>query len=237
MPFKSFFNNILVYPLLNLLVFFYNYIPDIGVVIILLTILIRLLLLPSFHKSLKHQKIMQQLQPKLDEIKVKYKDDQEQQAKAMLELWRAHKVNPLGSLSPLFIQLPILISLYVVFTRSLNGAEVTNLYSFVENPGHINSMFLNFIDLAKPNLIITAAAAILQYLQSKMMIAKSKTADPTAKMVQGMTLYFLPAMTLAIGMTFPAGLPLYWAVSTLFGIGQQYWIIRREAKEGLEHAK
>lgn len=237
MPIKDIFNNILIYPLLNLVVFFYHYIPDIGIVIIILTVLVRLLLLPSFHKTLKHQKLMQTLQPKLDEIKNKYKDDKEQQAKAMLELWKVHKVNPLGSLSPLIIQFPILIALYVVFTRSLNGADLTNLYSFVSNPGHINPMFFNTVNLAHPNLLITAIAAVLQYLQSRMMISKATTSDPTAKMAQGMTLYFLPLMTLVLGMKFPAGLPLYWAVSTLFGIAQQYWIIKKEAKEALEHAK
>lgn len=237
MPIKQFFNTILVDPLLNLLVFFYDYIPDIGLVIIILTVLIRLLLLPSFHKSLKHQKVMQQLQPKIEEIKNKYKDDKDQQAKAMLELWQAHKVNPLGALSPLLIQLPILISLYVVFTRSLHGVELTNLYSFVTNPGVISPMFLGFIDLSKPSIYITIAAALLQYVQGRMMLAKNKVADPTAKMAQAMTLYMLPIMTLFIGLSFPAGLPLYWAVSTLFGIGQQYWIIRKEAKETLEHAK
>src|SRR5882672_7020257 len=92
----QFFKDILVYPLINLLVFLYHYIPDIGVVIILLTVLIRLLLLPSFHKSLKHQRALQKLQPKMDEIKEKYKDDKEAQAKAMMELYSVHKVNPLS---------------------------------------------------------------------------------------------------------------------------------------------
>src|SRR3989338_2887446 len=115
MNFVDFFNQILVFPLLNLLVFFYNFIPDIGVVIILLTVLVRLVLLPSFHKSLKHQKALQDLQPKMNEIKEKYKNDKEQQAKAMMELYSAHKVNPLSSCLPLLIQLPILIALYQVF--------------------------------------------------------------------------------------------------------------------------
>src|SRR3989338_6875902 len=94
------FNSILVYPLLNLLVFFYNFIPDIGVVIILITVLVRLALLPSFHKSLKHQKALTALQPKMNEIKEKHKDNKEAQAKALMELYSVHKVNPLSSCLP-----------------------------------------------------------------------------------------------------------------------------------------
>jgi YidC/Oxa1 family membrane protein insertase len=78
---SRYFRDILVYPLINVLVFAYHYIPDIGIVIILLTVVIRLLLLPSFHKSLKHQRALQKLQPKMDEIKEKYKDDKEAQSK------------------------------------------------------------------------------------------------------------------------------------------------------------
>src|SRR3989344_7723784 len=104
------FNLILVYPLLNLLVFAYHYIPDIGVVIILITVLSRLVLLPSFHKSLKHQKLMQNLQPKINEIKEKYKGDKQAEMQAMMELYKQHDFNPLSSCLPLLIQLPILIA-------------------------------------------------------------------------------------------------------------------------------
>src|SRR3989344_3474546 len=127
------FNNFLVYPLLNLLVYFYNYIPDIGIVIILLTIFIRLLLLPSFHKGLRHQKELQDLQPKMNEIREKHKDNKERQAKALLELYSVHKVIPLNSCLPLIVQLPVLIALYQVFIQSLNGEPLRGLYSFVAN--------------------------------------------------------------------------------------------------------
>src|SRR3990167_11232919 len=129
-----FFNTILVYPLLNLLVFTYQYVQDIGAAIIILTVLVRLALLPSFHKSLKHQKALTDLQPKLNEIKEKYKDNKEQQAKALMELYSVHKVNPLSSCLPLLVQLPILIALYQVFIQSLNGAELEGIYSFISRP-------------------------------------------------------------------------------------------------------
>lgn len=233
---SNLFNTIFVEPLINLLVFGYNYIPDIGVVIILLTALVRLALLPSFHKSLKHQKALADLQPKMDEIKHKYKDDKEQQAKAMMELYKVHKVNPLSSCLPLLIQLPILIALYQVFIKSLNGSQLQGLYSFVKDPGTISPMFLNWLNLSHPNVIFAVIAALLQYYQAKLMLPKQPSQDTTAKMLSYQTLYFLPAVTLFIGIKLPASLPLYWIVTTLFGLAQQYYIIRKEAKEGLEKA-
>lgn len=227
------FNLILVYPLLNLLVFFYHYIPDIGVVIILLTVLIRLLLLPSFHKSLKQQRAMSVLQPKMNEIKEKYKDDKEGQAKAMMELYQVHKVNPLSSCLPLLIQLPILIALYRVFIQSLDGSKLDGLYSFVKTPASINPMFLHWTNLSHTNIYMAVLAGVLQYFQSRLMLPKTSSADPTAKMMKYQTLYFLPAVTILLGIRFPAGLTLYWVVTTLFGIVQQYYILRKEAKQAL----
>ena len=235
----SIFNTILVYPLLNLLVFTYQYVPDIGFVIIIITVLVRLILLPSFHKSMRHQRELQALQPKMQAIKDKYKDDQEQQAKAMMELYRVHKVNPLSSCLPILIQLPLLLALYRVFIQSLNGQALQGLYSFVPNPGLIEPHFLNLIDLAaKGNYWMAAIAAILQFFQTRMTMNKqSQPSDQTTRLLSNYMMYFLPALTFMLGVQFPAGMALYWIVTTLFGIGQQYYILRREAKEALDAAK
>jgi YidC/Oxa1 family membrane protein insertase len=229
------FNTILVHPLLNALVYMYQYIPDIGIVIILLTVLIRLILLPSFHKSLKHQRELQKLQPKMQEIKEKHKDDQEKQAAAMMELYRVHKVNPLSSCLPILIQLPLLFALYRVFLTSLNGQPLEGLYSFVPHPEMINPMFLNLINLgAEGNYYMSAVAAILQFIQTRMTMNKnSQAGDQTTRMLTNYMMYFLPAMTFFLGVQFPAGLSLYWIATTVFGIAQQYYILRREAKEAL----
>jgi YidC/Oxa1 family membrane protein insertase len=229
---SRFFKDILVYPLINVLVFSYHYIPDIGLVIILLTVLIRLLLLPSFHKSLKHQRALQKLQPKMDEIKEKYKNDKEAQAKAMMELYSVHKVNPLSSCLPLLIQLPILIALYQVFIQSLNGKPLQGLYHFVPNPGSINPTFLHWLNLGNHNIYMAIIAAVSQYLLGLMQQPKKST-DATANMMRAQVLYMFPVVTLIIGLRIPSGLVLYWIVTTLFGIGQQYYILRKEAKEAL----
>lgn len=227
------FHSILTQPLLNILIWIYNVLPfkDMGVAIIALTLLIRLVLLPSFHRQLKSQKELQQLQPKLNEIKEKYKNDQQQQSKAIMELYREHKVNPFSSCLPLLIQLPILIALYSVFLSGLKGNIGSELYPFIANPGDINTMFLGFVELSKPNLYFAFAAGIFQFIQSKMMMPKNQgPQDATAKIMSAQFTYFMPILTVIISMRLPAGLSLYWAVTTLFAIAQQYYIIKRDQK-------
>lgn len=169
----------------------------------------------------------------MNEIKEKYKDDKERQAKALMELYSAHKVNPLNSCLPILIQLPILIALYQVFIKALNGQELEGIYPFITNPGAINAMFLGFLNLAQKNVFLAALAAILQFIQSKMMMPKKQTQDAAGKMMAIQTVYVLPALTFVFGIQFPAGLMLYWITSTLFGIAQQYYFLRREAKQVL----
>jgi len=223
------YNTIIYRPLLNLLVFFYNVIPghDIGVVIILLTILIRLALAPSFHKSLKSQQAMNELQPKLNEIREKYKDDKEGQARAMMQLYKDHKINPMSSCLPLIIQLPILIALYQVFAKALKSS-LEGLYSFIQNPGTINPYFLRLVDLSKPSVILGVVAGAVQFWQSKMMLPKVPGQDATAKIMAMQTTYILPVISAIIAIKLPAGLPLYWIVTTLFAVAQQYYIKRKK---------
>src|SRR3989344_8315591 len=126
----EFFNTILTQPLLNVLIWLYNILPgnDIGLAIIVLTLLIRALLYPSFQKSLRAQRELQQLQPKLDELKQKHKDDQAAQAKAMMEFYKENKISPFSSCLPLLIQLPILIALFLALRTGLNGDISADLY-------------------------------------------------------------------------------------------------------------
>lgn len=233
----SLYNDIIYRPLLNLLVFFYNVIPghDIGIVIIVLTLLIRLALAPSFHKSLTSQKAMNELQPKLSALREKHKDDKEAQAKAMMELYKEHKINPLSSCLPLVIQLPILIALYQVFNKALNphydmATRLQGLYSYVQRPEVLSPTFLHFFDLSKPNIIFGVLAGLAQFWQSKLMMPKGDNQDSTMKIMSWQTTYLLPLVSVIIAIKLPAGLPLYWIVTTLFAVGQQYYILRRQPK-------
>lgn len=235
--FIGLYNAIIYHPLLNLLVFFYNVIPghDVGVVIIVLTLFIRLLLAPSFHKSLKSQKAMNELQPKLNELREKYKDDKEGQAKAMMQLYKDHKINPMASCLPLLLQLPILIGLYQAFRVALNPAiniatRLQGLYPFVHRPDSISPYFLHFLNLSQPSIILGVIAGLAQFWQSKLMMPKVAGQDATTKAMQMQTTYVLPVVSMIIAIRLPAGLPLYWIVTTLFAVGQQYYIKRQPSK-------
>ena len=224
------FHQILIRPLLNLLIWLYNVIPghDLGLALIAFTILVRLALFPSFQKSLRSQRQLQQIQPKLDEIRTKYENDKEAQTKAMLEFYQQHKINPLSSCLPLLIQLPLLIALYSVFRIGLNGNLASDLYPFVANPGIINHNLLGIVELAKPNIILGVFAGLTQFVQSKMMAPKTTSAsDKTTTLMNAQFTYLMPAVTVLIATKLPAGLSLYWVITTLFAISQQYYIIKK----------
>ena len=221
--------NVLIYnPILNLLIWLYNSVPghDVGVAIILVTIAIRFVLAPFMHKSLKNQKAMNALQPKLNEVREKYKGDKEGQAKAMMELYKDHNVSPFSSCLPMLIQLPVLIALYQVLNYALNG-NLTGLYSFVSNPGTVNPFFLGVVDLSKANLVFAIIAGLLQYVQTKMMMPTGPNNDPTTKALNLQALYFFPIITIVFAWRLPAGLPLYWIVNTLFAIVQQWYVAKK----------
>jgi len=230
------FNTFLYYPLFNFLVLIYNYMPghDFGVSIILLTVVIRLILYPVSVKALNSQRALQKLQPQLQEIQKKYKDDKEKQTKETLELYRKEKINPFSGLFLALIQLPILIALYNVFWNGLKTEALSNLYGFVSNPGHIQSIFLGFIDLSKPNLIFAILAGIVQFFQTKMLLPKpdknqSKGGDMSAVMQKNMV-YFFPIITVIILLKLPSALGLYWIASGVFSVAQQYFILNPKIK-------
>lgn len=235
---KAFLKLILYKPLYNALIFLVWLIPghSVGWAIVTLTVLIRLLLLPSSKKSIESQKQLKELQPELDKIKEKYKDKQEQ-AKATMAFYTSHKINPLSSCLPLLIQFPILIILYYVFRAGLDTSRFGLLYNFVPRPDAMNTMFLG-INLTVSSIYLAVIAGILQFIQTKQIMPKSQPAvnsankDDKTQQVQNMfgsqMLYIMPIFTVFISMKLPAALPLYWAVTTLFAIGQQYFVLKQK---------
>ena len=228
---KNFFFVTLYQPLFNLLILLYNWIPghDFGLAIIALTILIRIILFPLSIRAVKSQAALQKIQPKIQEIQKKYKDDKEKQAREVLELYKKEKINPFSALMMGMVQIPILIALYHVFWKGLDPNELTILYSFVSSPGQINSLFLNIIDLSKPNLILALIAGLVQYFQTKMLQPPKQKGAPVndfAKIMQTQMTYFLPFFTIIILISLPSALGLYWTTSGLFSIIQQYFILR-----------
>ncbi len=232
------FDEALYRPLLNILVLFYQYIPgkDLGVAIICLTILIKLIFYPLGSKAIKSQKALADLQPKVKEIQEKYKNDKAEQGQKLLELYKTEKINPLSGCLPILIQLPVLIALYRVFWAGLNPDQLTKIYSFIPRPETINSLFLGFLDLSKPNITLAVIVGISQYLQIKLITPKStgekKEKDMSAQ-IQKQMMYLTPVMMFFILLSLPSALGVYLLTTTLFTIAQQYLITKKNKAENI----
>jgi len=238
------FSAVIYQPLFNLLIMTYNIIPDLGISIIIVTVIIRILLLPLSRKSIESQKQMQEIQPEIKAIQEKYKNDKQKQGEAIMKFYKEKKINPASGCLPLIVQLVILIALYRVFLAVIAFDPANEyLYSFVSNPGVINPISMGFLDVTATgmvNLPLAIITAALQFWQGKMMMKRSESnkpvkADPSkepefAEIMQKQMLFMGPVLTLVIGLTFPAGLLIYWFVTTLFMVGQQYWILNKEKK-------
>ncbi|OGD39807.1 hypothetical protein A2833_01720, partial [Candidatus Azambacteria bacterium RIFCSPHIGHO2_01_FULL_44_55] len=221
-------------------VFFYNVIPthDVGLAIIALTVVIRLILWPLGQKGIKSQAALAKIQPEIEEIKKKYQGNKEGQAKALMELYSKNGINPLSGCLPIIIQIPVLIALWQVFLSGAKLETISGLYSFVAAPSNIQPVFLGLFDLTQRSVILAIVAGALQYFQAKMMMptfAKASVNKPASaagapdfgQMMSKQMLYFAPILTIVISWSLPAALPLYWIVTTLATLAQQYWIKKR----------
>jgi len=230
------FTIIFYQPILNLLVFLYDTISfrDLGVAIILLTVIIKLVFWPLGRQAIKSQKSLQDLQPKLEELKKKYADNKAELSRATMDLYKENKVNPFSSCLPLLIQLPFLFAVYRVFRAGIAN-DLSLVYSFIYKPEVINTMSFGFLNLAKPSIYLAILAGLAQFWQAKMLSTKkpavktpgSKDESMTAIMNKQM-LYFMPALTVFIGISLPGGLTLYWFIITLLTALQQFFTLRHK---------
>jgi len=231
------FTIILVQPITNLLVIFYQlFWNDLGLAIIGITILVKIVLYPLQNQALRSQKRMQELQPKVVEIQKQYAHQKELQAQELMKLYKQEHVNPFSSCLPLIIQFPVLIAVYKVFTSGISSDVSPLLYPFVQNPGTLNTVSFGFIQLADPNIPITVLAVIAQFFQNKMALpkqaAQNNPNNPMASMGKQM-MYIFPLLTLFIGINMPGGLTLYWLALTILMILQQEIIQRSKPKQEL----
>ncbi len=141
-------NEIFYRPIYNAFIFIYDILPwgDAGIAIIALTLVIRFVLLPLTWTAMKSQRMMQSMQPAMDKIKEKHKEDKQAQTQELMKFYKDNGINPLASCLPMLVQLPVMIALYQVL-RNLTLDQYDLLYSFVAQPEALNTVFLGFIDL------------------------------------------------------------------------------------------
>ncbi len=204
---------------------------DVGLAIILLTILVKLVLYPLTKKSIESQTAMARMQPELDRIKREHPDKQEQ-AKHTMALYKEQKTSPFSGCLVMLIQLPIIFALYYVFLHGFSDTSL--LYSFVGNPGTLNTNFLGFLDITKPHIVLAILAGLSQFMQMKISFSGTpKSAAPSdgkpdmTKMMQTQMQYVLPLLIIYIGTRLSGAVALYWITSNIVGAVQEYLIRRK----------
>ncbi len=230
------YNELLFRPLFNLLVGITIFLPghNVGISILVVTLLIRLVLLPlSWHQAKtmsKNQMKMGELKKEIDRINKKHKNNQSKKAEETMKLYKEAGINPASGCLPLIVQLPILIALYRVFLTGIGPETFSFLYAFVPEPVSVQLSFLG-IDLTTPSVLLAVFAGVFQLISMRLITSTSSASTPgdekTAAMMASMQknmAYIFPVMTVFICLQIPAALALYWVASTLFGIGQQYYL-------------
>lgn len=236
---SSIWNMLLYKPLLNALAFLVSIIPggDMGIAVIILTILVKLALFPLSQKSIESQAEMNILTPELNKIK-ESGASKEEQAQLTFELYKKHKVNPFSGCLLLLLQIPIIFALYYVFFKGIRF-ESGFLYSFIHVPEHINMVFLGFLDLAKKSLPLAILAGVSQYLQAhfapKPAVSPNTNKDNPSfqesftKSMNMQMKYVFPFIITFIAYGISGAVALYWITSNLFMVAQQIYVKKEKS--------
>jgi len=221
---------VLAVPLLKLLRLFHSETRNYGLDIILLTIVVKVLFVPLSHKSMKSMRDMQRLQPQMAKLREKFKDDRERLNKEMIELYRRHRVNPLGGCLPMLLQFPVFIGLYQALNQSIELRHAKFAFWVRDLSAHecypwpgqtpvAGCNELSVLGLQVPLLVILMGASMI--LQQ--WLSPSTGMDPAQ---QRMMMLLMPIMFSVMFVNFPSGLVLYWLVNNLLTIAQQWWTNR-----------
>ena len=215
--------DVIAQPLLVCLKFFYRYLHNYGYAIILLTLLIKLLFWPLTHKSYVSMKAMKKLQPKMQKIREKYKDDKEKMNQEVMQMYRTHKVNPIGGCLPMVLQIPVFFALYRLLYSSIAIRHAPFL------------LWIN--DLAAPDRFpigvqipyLGNGLPILTVLMGVSMFAQQKMSPTGGDPKMEKMMMMMPVVFTVFFVNFPSGLVLYWLVNNILSVGQQYYINKKTA--------
>ncbi|MEN6487106.1 MAG: membrane protein insertase YidC [Syntrophobacteraceae bacterium] len=206
-------------PMIHILNWLYKYTHNYGIAIILLTIAIKIIFWPLTQKSYKSMQMMKKIQPKIQQIREKYKDDREKLNQELMQAYRTYKVNPMGGCLPMVLQIPVFFALY----RMLNGAVELRHEPFMLWMNDLTAPDRLHIGIDIPYLggipVLTLLMGISMFIQQKM---TPTGGDPR----QEKMMLLMPVVFTFFFINFPSGLVLYWLVNNVLSIAQQYWINR-----------
>ena len=189
--------------------FLYSLVGNYGLAIVIFTLIIRFLLYPLTAKQTRSMKAMQDLQPKMEKVKEKYKDDKEKQQEEIMKLYRKNNVNPAASCLPMVFQLIILIPLF----RAIHALEMGE------------TTFLWIESLAEPDMLLVIINVVAMFIQVHITSKLSGSSQSSA------ITYIMPLMILIVGRSMPSGVMVYWFISTIFTGTQQYYLKKQADTE------
>jgi len=234
---SAFYHLIFFNPLYNALILLFWILPwaDAGLIVVVLTIIVRLIIYPLSRKAILTQIKMAEVAPELQKIKEKYKS-QEEQARKTLELYKEKKVNPFSGIFVIIIQIPIILALYQIFLHAgFPQVDSSILYSFIKVPENINATFLGLINITQKSAILAFLAALTTFIQLKISMSGQKTpkgssfGDNLTRSMQTQMKYFFPLLVFFISYKISGVIALYWLTTNLFTIVQEL-IVRKKFK-------
>jgi len=233
------FNTLFLRPIYNTVLFFINMIPnhDIGLAIVLTTLLVKLILLPLNLSSQRSTYLMKEVQIEIDEIKIKHKGDNKKLTEETMALYKKKKINPFSSIFTLIIQIPVFFALYFVFRDGVIFKQ-NLIYSFISFPPNLKHLAFGFIDLTKHYWFLGVLTGITMYIFSKRQADAFKNVKENkeikadfktifAKNMQMQMTYFLPLISGLSAAIFPAVIGVYWTVNNILNILQDVYIKRK----------
>ena len=242
------FHTLFYKPMYNALIFILDILPnhDVATAVVILTILIKIILLPLSHKMFKTQILQRKIQPIISKIQEEYKDNKQMLGVKMLEVYKEYKLNPFSSLLLMIIQIPIVFALYFVFANGgLPEIVLADLYSFVSHVNNINYILLG-VDFTKANVLVGFIAGLSQYIQIRLSLQNMKPVDPSKpisemkpeemmqKQMSFMMKYFIPILIFIASIKVSAAVALYWIISSMFMIVQELYFRNKYKVELLE---
>jgi YidC/Oxa1 family membrane protein insertase len=243
--FVEIFNTVFYNPIYNLLVFLVDTVSlgDVGIAIILTTLLIKIILIPVSLSALKTQRAMKELQPKLKELQKTLKDNREEQARQMLALYKKYDVKPFSSVLIFLIQIPIVFALYFVFLNEpFPKVNMELLYPFIIAPSHISLDFLGFFDVTQKSIILALIAGVTQYFSIQFLLGRKKKEekeekkeskepsfkDEFMKNMEVQMKYGMPVLIAIVAYVVSSAVALYLITSNLFALLQELFLNKKQ---------
>jgi YidC/Oxa1 family membrane protein insertase len=220
------FFDVVAKPLLHAMNFTYRYIPNYGIAIILITVIVKVLFWPLSNKSYKSMSQMKRLQPKMAEIRAKYKNDKKTMNQELMNLYKVYKVNPLGGCLPMLLQIPVFFAFYRVLYQAIELRHAP-FFWWINDLSAPDRLFS--LSFKVPMMTPPYGIPVLTLIMGASMFLQQKMTPPPGDPTQAKMMMFMPIFFTFIFINFPSGLVLYWLVNNLLSITQQYYISKKTA--------